>query len=392
MSPCAKLPNSPVVRSVTRCLPLALALYSVAGAINAAHAADAAPDGACVLLHNGNVLFGDAEALGDWVTVRSGQGNVIRLRRDQVACWGESPRDLYRYRIENRREGDPDSYLREARWCLRYRLHDLAAAELQRLYRLDPDHEGAALLEQQLRSASRKSRGLHRSRSGSEVGSAEEQAEEPTVPLADFSIIQDPVETPPSEVEGVPLQLFARHVQPLLLNRCGRCHSHLTDREYQLLVPAGAQRPSARMTRENLASTLRYVTPDRPNKSPLLKMAKQPHGGGPAAVITPRESRTLEKLTVWARLAGRGDLADSSPDTPSPALATASYEDDGGAETALAGFDQPTSLPDDWDAGLTDPDVTEAVPRERPRKTPSRLPPVENPFDPELFNRRYHRD
>ena len=81
----------------------------------------------CVLLTNDNVLFGHARQVGQWVLVRTGQGGEVQLPREEVACWAGSPRDLYRYRVDHRQKGDLAARLRDAEWCLRYELYDLAA-------------------------------------------------------------------------------------------------------------------------------------------------------------------------------------------------------------------------------------------------------------------------
>ena len=90
-------------------------------------AVDQAKVQACVLLKNDNVLFGRARQLGEFVMVTTAAGGEVRLPRMSVACWAESIRDLYQFRVDQRGKPNLSSHLHDARWCVRYDLYDLAA-------------------------------------------------------------------------------------------------------------------------------------------------------------------------------------------------------------------------------------------------------------------------
>ncbi len=85
----------------------------------------------CVLLRNDNVLFGSATQQGDYVIVQRGHGNEIRLPRGDVACWAGSIRNLYQYRVDHRPKGNLAALIKDAHWCLRYDLLDLAGADIR---------------------------------------------------------------------------------------------------------------------------------------------------------------------------------------------------------------------------------------------------------------------
>ncbi|MEM9643379.1 MAG: hypothetical protein AAF989_00185, partial [Planctomycetota bacterium] len=57
----------------------------------------------CVLLTNGNVLYGIAMRSGDKVAVHQSGGGMLFLPPDKIACLGKSLQDLYRFRSQNRR-------------------------------------------------------------------------------------------------------------------------------------------------------------------------------------------------------------------------------------------------------------------------------------------------
>ncbi len=146
----------PIVDAPTRSRANAEELSSVmqvsraaAPSVSATPRSESAP---CVLLRNDNVLFGVARQVGEFVVVETGQGGEIKLARQEVLCWANSVRNLYRYRVDHRQQGDLSALVRDARWCLRYDLYDLAAQEVRRIRTVDPRNTEANLIERQLRS------------------------------------------------------------------------------------------------------------------------------------------------------------------------------------------------------------------------------------------------
>jgi hypothetical protein len=316
-----------------------------------------------VLLHNDNVLFGAASQLGEYVIVRRGAGNEIRLPRQQVACWADSLRDLYRYRVDHRENRDLASLLKDARWCIRYDLFDLARQEISSVFALDPINQEAQRLASQIERIVSPPRPKIRSQLETSVQSVTYQD-----PQGDLG-----------GVDLVGLRGFASGVQPMLVNRCGRCHSHTSGRTWILLTPSPGARATARMTRENIAASLRFIDPHTPHNSQLLIKAVTPHGGGPAP-LNVRQSKAIEALQNWVS-AVTATLASRQParENRSPGV-----EPSSGQSSAQPSFES-------W---LVDRDATADpvgyVNGAVQTDTPARLPQVDNPFDPALFNRRYH--
>ncbi len=227
-----------------RIVPLLLALLCWVGpharGEPAVSGQEASRDGPCVLLNNGNVLFGTAQQRGELVVVEKQDGSQLQLNRKDVACWASSLHGLYRYRVDHRRSHGVLAHLQEARWCMRYDLPDLATKEIQAVYQIDPNNRSAdQLVQQLLRLAQGKTA----------------TAIDPAKPIKDGTVqlaSHDEPLPPGQEADAAALQRFARHVQPLLLNRCGNCHSADFDRKWELLSPALGSRPSARITQANL--------------------------------------------------------------------------------------------------------------------------------------------
>lgn len=395
------LPTHPANRRHASAYASACALAGLL-AVNVAaqptpEASSAEPSGTrpCVLLRNGNVLFGEARQRGEWVAVVRDDGTELRLAADQVLCWSDSPRNLFRYRLDHRRAGDPAVHLEDARWCLRYGLLEFAARELRTVYRLDPDHPVAPILERKLRAALRHA---------VEPSPADDPSDAGVKQVGHAAVVADDAGSPSGVVQAgrslekpdtdaLSLRQFTKSVQPLLINRCGGCHSHDSARDWTLIVPPAGSRPSARMARENLKATSRFVTPGDPEASRLVELATRAHGGGPAPLGIGDETM-IEALKQWVRGRSRSAPAGASPAPPSNAAAGAV----GGLPAAARGAAvvTPASAVQTPAGKLrASPDVPSlAAPPEASRTPgkPARLPRVENPFDPDLFNRKFHRD
>jgi hypothetical protein len=335
--------------------------------VAAAPTVDLPPDTqGCVLLQNDNVLFGSASQLGDFVIVRRGQGNEIRLPRKDVACWADSVRNLYRYRVDHRPKQNVGALVKDARWCLRYDLNDLAELDLRSALQLDRRHPEALRLQRQL-----------------------ERRISPTPTTVSYSstplvVKQAGYRNDPPDLSGADLHVlasFARDIQPMLANRCGTCHSHTSSRDWKLTTHSGGARVSARTTRENLSATMRFIDRGQPESSELWVKAVTPHGGAPAAL----DLRRQKAMTAFQQWLGSltGSYGDSVPRPPMDSVPRPPK--DRGPTHAEPAFEQQPPIDDEGASGtrmklrrVTDP------------HTPARLPRVANPFDPDLFNRRYH--
>lgn len=348
---------------------------------------------ACVLLRNDNILFGQARQLGEFVIVQTGAGGEIRLPRLDVACWAESIRDLYQFRVDQRESPNLRIHLRDARWCIRYDLYDLAARELLAIRRIDPDNREADFIENQLRSlvALRKPSaspapvpGLHEHSgpmSSAVVPAGYQPAEPDTVAFDQFTV-----------------RRFVSHIQPLLVNRCGVCHQSMAQSRHdgfpiaswKLTVPAVGSRASAAITRTNLKAITPYIDLLVPEKSPLLIMATTAHGDGPAS-LNQRNRKAIESLELWTRMAASSLSRNQSQtgqggDVAKPIGLVDGTLDVSDAPAPKGRPDLQGSVSDSIQAVV----VPQALETDGTKTAPHRLPQVSNPFDPDLFNRRFH--
>ena len=340
----------------------------------------------CVLLRNDNVLFGVARQLGEFVIVKTGQGGEIKLARQEVLCWADSIRNLYRYRVDRRQQGDLSALVRDARWCIRHDLFDLAAQEVDRIRTVDPRNAEAASLDRQLRS---QLAAVSANRVASEAieNPPSDTAHDGASKSIQIVGYDDPDNDPNDESGTVhlpTLRRFASQIQPMLANRCGRCHdTAIHDPEgWTLLLPSAGARASARMTRDNLVSTLNYVDLDSPEQSLLLAKATSAHGDQEAP-LDARNTKAIESLRVWLWMTAASMIEPADQNPPRFAAATP-IESNSPVHRELSV--EPSAATAQRPASTTQDDV------DKFRSGPARLPQVDNPFDPDLFNRRFHHD
>ena len=371
------------------------------------NAADNGKVQACVLLKNDNVLFGRARQLGEFVMVTTAAGGEVRLPRASVACWAENIRDLYQFRVDQRGKTNLRGHLRDASWCVRYDLYDLAAKELIAARRIDPNNSEAIVLENRLRNlvAPRPVKTSAATRIG--LGNTENSFDSVSEirPAAFDAEHSDSVDFAPDMIRR-----FASHIQPMLINRCGVCHqtmartvnNQIPETKWQLLVPSVGSRASAAITRSNLQGIISYIDAQSPQASPLLIMAKTDHGGS-TAPLSQRNTKAIQSLDYWVKSAadflrngkqltqeeGRESLDDVQGNLGRARNAVPSSGISGLAPMNSAidrGVSESTAL------SMNEPEVSRAkdLSEHGVKSAPHRLPPVANPFDPDLFNRRFH--
>jgi hypothetical protein len=349
----------------------------------------ASSGGPWVLLRNGNVLPGRAREEGEMIVIGSDEDSVVRIPAADVLCWAEDLRGLYRYRVDQRLVVTLQTHHADARWCLRQGLYDLAAAELIAAHRLHPDHPVTLSLEKELRSAvgaretpaTAAESGVTKSGtplSPAKPGEREQNAAEPQEPSAAVS-----------EFDPQLLASFSARVQPLLLNRCngGACHGERSDAAFQLLGGQAGSRPTADLTRQNLQSVLDWIDSRNPRQRRLLTEALAPHGGRSTAPLGAGDGSAIENLRRFIRQAAAASPGSAASSSSAGAPAR---------RRELAAGPVPPRAPSDLAhdlAGNPPGRIEGERPSSRSESTSAplqRLPPVDDPFDPELFNRRFH--
>ena len=214
---------------------------------------------------------------------------------------------------------------------------------------------------------------------------------------------------PAGSVEG-----FTNNVQPLLLNYCARagCHASQAAGGFKLERIPPNRYAGRKPTQRNLRSVLASIDRAKPDESKLLSAPIRPHGGGSLAIFTDREQSQYRQLVQWVyQVAGARQPArqPTLEERSAPLLERGPREVMPAADTSVeakptATRSAPTAngeLPAEPTESKTAPDAAPQLapqpisakplmPPGSPQANPAGFVP-KDPFDPEIFNRRFRR-
>ncbi len=348
---------------ISRWCRFSLLLGLLAAGSLALAATPPAADDRLLLLTNGQVLRGQVSLHGDDYLVTLPYGE-IRVPLEQVEHVCGTLEEGLRLKQNAIRFGSATQHLRLANWCLDHELHEAARQQLATAMSLDPPHRWAAATAHRLAVASREA--------------------QPVVPPVTVS----PPATDASQLEALVRQLppgavesFTQTIQPLLVNSCSSrsCHGAAATNDFRLHRFPPGQKPRRRVTLRNLEAVLPWVDRDDPTASRLVYAATHPHGvSRQSALLSDHSQRKL-----WEWVQGLATPSSSPPATDGPLEAPP----EGPAFAAGR-------------SALHNPAESQPVDGGRaPRKTADRQRSAaegghpydpRDPFDPEIFNRRYH--
>lgn len=344
-----------------------------------------------LVLRTGRVLRGEITQVGDRFIVAIGDSDEIAVPAASVDLHCQNLDEAYRRRSERiSRVATASAHLALADWCLSNELLPQAAEQLLAAQQLEPKNAEVARFERRLQVAARQGEGPAPARpTPTPSGSVKLEQQ---VDLDQFA-------------RGLPsgtMEQFTSGIQPLLVNRCGAspCHGPNAESTFRLARPAAGRLAARRLTQRNLYAALQYVDKEKPLSSPLIRQATLAHGKARQAPIDPRETESLRQLANWLT---RFQQGSTRPANLEPQPAVLSQRDSAGQpEAQLVTHLEPVG-PSTEDDELDDPSMPEA-------KSPAAQPPVgtpsssttgapaapsaagvSDPFDPEVFNRRYHR-
>jgi hypothetical protein len=390
--------------------------------------ADGAEPMGVLLLRNGNVFRGRISRLGDRYTVLLAANNEVRFAEAEVAFHGATLDDAYRFKHSQLPPGQVGERLNLAEWCLRYGLLRQAAEEVTVALRLEPNHPRIPGLEARIEAYMTAPQAATASANPSPANPslrqpypANSSAANPfsaRSPVDRAAKANDPIaqrdragESPATleqlesmarELPSGTLERFTAVIQPMLVNRCGanHCHGASGDSNYRLHRWSLGASATRRYTLRNLHATMRHVDREAPANSELLTQAARPHGGTNVAPLPPSEAAQLALLRNWTQLAAQSRSSplpatiagrDARPLQSLPALgpsnataATAATAATNATNAAIAtnASAGPSAIP---------PIPTAATPKNMATAgaVDATLELPRDPFDPEIFNRRY---
>jgi hypothetical protein len=392
-----------------------------------------------VLLQNGNVLRGQVQDSGDRITIVDDGNSRLTMDRKQIECVGPSLDSLYLHQRAGVRVWGTGEHWHLAHWCIQHGLLDRAIEHFAFLEIHANDTPRFKQLEHLLREAlikHQKSRQPSLQPATETATVASDQAvvqssnEPPVVPAshaASTDVVQNGEGWSSHEIPGYIRKSFHTTVLPVLVLRCGQsgCHGLLGKSDFHIYQPVGDQAASIRA--KDLESVLKYVYRDRVQDSPLLAYATRAHGIQRNPSLNPvrdDERAHIERISAWIK-----SLALSQrPETTMPNSYPLAHESTNitqanapsavqraSANVALGGSDAVTlkdllrnDEPRDRQAKLSKPAKTASPPVlvtgseladletmiERLEKKyngtdPSAVEAKKDPFDPELFNKKY---
>ncbi|HUT95626.1 MAG TPA: hypothetical protein VMY37_39585 [Thermoguttaceae bacterium] len=350
-------------------------------------------DAGALVLRNGSLLQGEITQTGDGFDVVV-EGGRIHVKAGDVEFHCRTLEEGYQRKRALIQPGDLREHLDLAQWCQRYGLLELAAEELARARALDPTHPLIPLVERRIKMS------LCRPQP------AERPAERVDPAPSPEDLERSVREMPPGSVEE-----FTKTIQPLLVNRCSAagCHGPGSDHEFRLLRIPSARPASRRLTQRNLHGTLAWIDRDDPARSKLLTVPIQPHGSA-EAIFADHDRDQYQRIVNWVyQVAGPASPINpiaAEPKQELPPHVRPPWLAKSAAHTA------PVTPPTDDPAN-----VVPAVPLPNGSSSSSRakagavgfgrggnplingpmvaggtgLPQVApvDPFDPEIFNRRF---
>jgi hypothetical protein len=364
-----------------------------------AQADDNEPRERVILMRSGRVLTGMATRnAGGWL-VEQGNGRV-QVPEDQVSFVANNLIDAYRKQRDSVVQPTPATHMSLAQWCISYRLHHEARDELRKCLKLDPEDAAARKLLRRIDDML----------DPVEVKPPAERS--PFRTSAGFAI-------PEAEsLGGLPIDIavqFTQRVQPLLINKCGTtsCHGVATSTqkvEGFHLVPVRQGSNSHRMyTERNLAEVLRYVDQKEPSLSPLLTLPQGTHGGTSGVFHGTTGNSQMKMLRTWIKAVAQEKQADDEVQAVRPTIlakaASRAVQAQIPVATEESTVESSEELPVRNRTMAATPNTSPAIRPTTPRTQPAdpsplelksqpdeaRLDkPVNDPFDPDVFNRRYH--
>jgi hypothetical protein len=324
------------------------------------------PRAGVLVLRNGEVLHGQIMQAGDRYLVTWSDGGEVRIPATDVEMCCQDLHEVYLRKRSTIELGGVGRRLDLADWCLRHSLLGPAAEELLEATAIDPNHPRIRQLERRLQLAADLPPALVKA-----------------TPQPESGVSPSDIENRLRELPDAVVERFTIHLQPLLLNRCGAnsCHGGTSESAFRLLRPSWGKTMSRRYTQRNLYATLQQVTPQTPEKSPLLKVLGGPHGPLTQPVFSQRDQAQLKLLTEWVKQLARQDVEAAPPTIapPTSRLLQAAFP----ASQATPPAQTPETPP--AAARNSVPSVSSPPPKRLPDDT--YMP--RDAFDPEVFNRRY---
>lgn len=362
-----------------------------------------------VLLKNGNVLKGAVQRDGFRVEVRSASGTII-LDSDNVDYLCESMEEAFRLKQASTDPNDVESQVAVLRWCLKHEMYKEAYEQIDVLQLLPIEASRLDYLNRQLTVAVDRKKRIAQANiqplqpravdnaapnAPGEIAQVgyEETIEIMPLPNASGNSASNQVSLPASKraVEeftksfpGEVVSQYKREIEPKLVRNCSNAGCHNGSHESFPLLKKGFGRDiqvPRLLSQRNFYRLMKFVDLNEPLESSLYLKATQPHGGQSQASYGPIKEET-KALEAWL-------LSIATPEAQ-----RAHYQRQMEIANAAnanqhlnASPEFPATQVRQANANLPDSSIP-SVPNLTPR---SQTFVPKDPFDPEIFNRKYRK-
>lgn len=238
-----------------------------------------------LVLTNGQVFGGQLISRTDGYDVILPNGRMY-VSSDRIRFLATSMQDAYEKMSDSVQHKTPANHVEMARWCYNNGLMGSARRELLDALHLDPDFR---LAQSMLAALTR------------EAKQVEAKAKSTEEILTKMSAQRLGV-TDRRSLGGLPVQTardFTIRIQTLLSNKCGNAKCHSGGRsEFQFVNTRRSS--SVVIAEQNLASILKQIDLNQPESSPLLVKAESMHGGARSPLFSGRAGGSqLQLLKDW---------------------------------------------------------------------------------------------
>lgn len=298
-----------------------------------------------VLLTNGRLIEGSLIEGKDYSRILFPTGGEIRLPAEAIRFACRSKQDAYwkqRLRLSIR---DSAMHYDLAVWCLNEGLTNLAKEQVQACLQTDMPPQKIEFLRKRIKLLEESDPAVDPRRAvlPKAVASNEER-----VAVSTESVLA-----------------YTQSVQPILLNRCAAasCHSNRVNNGFQLIRPLQGRSLAREYTLRNLNAVVAQLEATETSKQEFSRHLHTPHGGIDTPPVTAADQ--IEAITKWISELNEHREPELADSVQSP-------------RTFLS---QPDTRIARWnDRDKRQPKFKDAYPQ----------PTGADPFDPDVFNKRYH--
>jgi hypothetical protein len=244
------------------------------------------------LLRTGFLTEGTAANNGKQYLLKTNFG-TMSVPAANVEFVGATREDVYHYKKGLANDRDCNELIKLAEWCFNNNLTQQGIAEYQRALQAAPNAVLADVIRKRL-----------------------EALQNPTSEPTGLSGVRTVFPSSPQEpdngmngvnrwINGIPKPVvngFTKKVQPVLVSRCAAtdCHGSGGENQFKLGIPSHTL---GNTTYRNLRSVLQWIDLDYPVESQLLSALISYHGGAKAAFSV--ESTQYNNIVQWVRLAAK---------------------------------------------------------------------------------------